>query len=612
MVSEVGRQHRNPWLWVPSLYFAEGIPYVVVMLVSVIMYKRLGVSNTQIALYTSLLYWPWVIKPLWSPFVDTIRTRRSWILWMQLLIGAGLACVALTIPASDFLRYTLAFLTLLAFSSATHDIAADGFYMLGLSTHDQAWFVGIRSTFYRLAMITGQGLLVIVAGSLETATGLPPVNIDLRAVSEAQAPVGDSTVVARQRDEQELNVSQASIPVAIAVHDPAGSDSIIAVYRASNVRRGFYQEEVAATGEPSWWSSKVSRPLAEWLRRYFAVDQEPLGLRRAGTVAVTFVSLSQPPDEGQTIVVNTGLESGDPSIRLVEGQRAVFSEENWNQRLALVFQLDPKLDAPSEARFVARSGNIPLAWSITFYLLAGLFVVAALYHRTFLPRPATDIAHHARRNVFAEFLDTFRSFFRKDRIGVAIAFFLLYRFAEAQLVKLASPFLLDSREVGGLALTTGEVGFAYGTVGILALTAGGLIGGFLAARHGLKKWLWPMVIAINVPNLVYLFLAMAKPESLVTINACVAVEQFGYGFGFTAFMLYMIYVADGPHKTAHFAICTGFMALGMMLPGMFSGWLQDIIGYRQFFLWIMLATIPGFIVTALIPLRADFGKKTDE
>ena len=179
----MSKTKRNPWSWIPTLYFAEGIPYVIVMTVSVIMYKRMGISNTDIALYTSWLYLPWVIKPLWSPVVDILRTKRFWIITMQLFIGAGLAGVAFTIPVSNFFQYTLAFFWLLAFSSATHDIAADGFYMLGLSEHQQAFFVGIRSTFYRVAMITGQGLLIIVAGYLESSTGLGQVEFDVKSVN---------------------------------------------------------------------------------------------------------------------------------------------------------------------------------------------------------------------------------------------------------------------------------------------------------------------------------------------------------------------------------------------------------------------------------------------
>jgi PAT family beta-lactamase induction signal transducer AmpG len=418
---------RGAWAWIPTLYFAQGIPYVVVMTMAVIMYKRLGVSNAAIALYTSWLYLPWVIKPLWSPLVELLGTKRQWIILMQLLVGAALGCVALTIPGPAFFKVTLGIFWLLAFASATHDIAADGFYMLALNKHDQAWFVGVRSTFYRLAMIAGQGLLIMLAGTIET-----------------------------------------------------------------------------------------------------------------------------------------------------------------------------------------RSGNVPLAWAITFYTLAGLFLAFFVYHYFILPQPAADTTPHAtqRRHPLAEFLAIFGSFFRKPDIVRSLAFLLLYRFAEAQLVKIASLFLLDPRAHGGLGLSTSAVGFVYGTVGVVALTLGGLLGGFVAARHGLKHWLPAMVAAINLPNLVYVYLAYATPDSLLIVNTCVAVEQFGYGFGFAAYMIYMLYVAQGQHQTAHYAIATGFMALGMMIPGMWTGWVQEIVGYQHFFVWIMISTIPGFIVTFLIRPDPNFGKKT--
>ena len=419
----------NPWFWVPTLYYAEGIPYIIVMTVAVVMYKRLGISNTDIALYTSWLYLPWMIKPLWSPLVDLVGAKRFWIVSMQLLVGAGLAGVALSVPLANSFRYTLAFMWLLAFSSATHDIAADGFYMLGLAEHEQAWFVGIRSTCYRAAMLTGQGLLVMLAGYLETATG----------------------------------------------------------------------------------------------------------------------------------------------------------------------------------------GQIQLAWSLTFYAMSGVFLALWAYHMWRLPYPSADAppAPPARLGFWRAFVLTFAAFFRQPRIGVILAFLLLYRFAEAQLVKLASPFLLDAAAAGGLALSTSQVGFIYGAVGLLSLTLGGILGGVLAARHGLKRWLWWMVAAINAPNAVYIALAYALPERIAIVSAAVAIEQFGYGFGFTAYMLYLIYVCEGPHKTAHFAIGTGLMAAGMMLPGMVSGWMQEQLGYRYFFIWVLLATIPSFIAAARIPLAADFGKKMD-
>ena len=419
-------EERNPWLWIPSLYLAEGLPYVIVMTVSVIMYKRLDISNTEIALYTSWLYLPWVIKPFWSPVVDLLKTKRFWIIIMQFFIGVGLAGVALTLPIEKFFQYTLAFFWLLAFSSATHDIAADGFYMLGLKEHQQSFFVGIRSTFYRLAMLAGQGLLVILAGQIEES-----------------------------------------------------------------------------------------------------------------------------------------------------------------------------------------SGDIPFAWTITFLILAGLFVVFLVYHLFILPHPKSDSPREQVqfKHFVNEFLRTFISFFKRKEILIIILFILLYRLGEAQLVKMASPFLLDSKDVGGLALTTSQVGIAYGTVGIIALSLGGILGGIAASRQGLKFWIWWMLIAINLPDLVYVYLAATQTSNFILINICVAVEQFGYGFGFTAFMLYLIYISDGEYKTAHFAIATGLMALGMMLPGMISGWIQAQLGYLNFFIWVCISTIPAFIITKFIKIDPEFGKK---
>ncbi|MFG6431639.1 MFS transporter [Roseateles sp. LYH14W] len=421
---------RSPWAWIPSLYFAQGLPYVVVMSLSVVLYKNLGISNTDIALYTSWLYLPWVLKPLWSPLAELFGTKRSWIAVLQFFVGAALAGVALTIPTDKFFQLSLAVLWLMAFASASHDIAADGFYMLALPQHSQAAFVGVRSTFYRLANITGQGALVYLAGEL-----------------------------------------------------------------------------------------------------------------------------------------------------------------------------------------TERTGSAVTAWSAVFWGLAGLFAVLAALHAFVLPRPAADVpgpGRAAARGLVADFFAVFASFFRKPGILVILGFLLLYRFPEAQLLKLASPFLLDPVEQGGLGLSTKEVGIAYGTVGLIALTLGGLCGGWVISRVGLKKALWPLVAAMHVPNVAFLLLAMTHPTSLAVISAALAVEQFGYGLGFTAYLMYMIHVADGPQKTAHYAICTGFMALGMMIPGMWSGWLQDAIGYVPFFVWVLVATVPSLVMTALIRVPEGFGKKTED
>ena len=396
------------------------------MTLSLVMYKRMGISNTEVALYTGWLNLPWVIKPLWSPFIDLMRTKRWWIVTMQLLIGAALAGIAFLIPADHFFQSTLALFWLMAFASATHDIAADGFYMLGLTPHQQALFVGIRSTFYRLATIAGQGLLIMFAGYLEKSA------------------------------------------------------------------RG-----------------------------------------------------------------------------------------------------------------------IPFAWSMTFLLLSGLFLAVFVYHTFVLPHPKSDrrAATLSASSLWREFLLTFRSFFQKEGIGVALLFMLFYRFPEAQLAKMGIPFLLDPVSEGGLGMTTEQIGFTQGTVGIIGLTIGGILGGIAVSRHGLKHWLWPMVWAISLPDLVYVYLSYFPETSLLWVNVCIFVEQFGYGFGFTAYMMYLIYFSRGTHSTAHYAICTAFMALGMMLPGMAAGWLQEQLGYQLFFIWIMVCCVATFAVTALLKIDPEFGKK---
>ena len=411
---------RSPWSWVPSLYFAEGLPYVIVMTVSVIMYKNFNLSNTEIAFYTGWLYLPWVIKPLWSPFVDLFKTKRWWITTMQMLIGIGFAAIAFTLNMPYMIELSLAFFWLMAFASATHDIAADGFYLLAVPDKDeQALFVGIRSTFYRISTIAGQGLLVLLAGYL----------ID------------------------------------------------------SNM-------------------------------------------------------------------------------------------------------------------------GIATAWTITFAVMAVVFIALFLYHRIMLPRPDSDHATSDDTSVKAilkGFINTFITFFKKPYALSSIIFMLLYRLPEALLVKMTSPFLLDSVEQGGMGMTTLQVGMATGTVGVIGLTIGGILGGVCASHGGLKRWLWPMVTAISLPNIVYVIMAYTHP-ALWVVNALIFVEQFGYGFGFTAYMLFLIHYAEGESTTAHYALCTAFMAMGMMIPGMAAGWLQEMLGYQHFFILICILCLVTVGVCCFIKL----------
>ena len=358
----------------------------------------------------------------------------------------------------------------------------------------------------------------------------------------------------------------------------------------------------------SWWKRKYFGPICRVFAETFGSENNNK-VDTAGNQGISYLRLSKPP--GREIVVSVALAAGDKSISLVEGSRLLFDDWNWNRQAAVVFQLDPKLRTETSALLKCVRGTSLCHGSLRSACSVGTFSVFGIYHKFALPRPLRDRPGTADSVVafLKEFFKTFGAFFRKERIGVLLLFLLFYRFAEAQLVKLVTPFLLDRREIGGLGLTTGQVGFVYGTIGILALTCGGLLGGMLASRYGLKFWLWPMVLIMHLPDAVFVYLAWAQPQNFALINLCVAIEQFGYGFGFTAYMLYMIYIARGQHETAHYAICTGFMALGMMLPGMFSGWLQDIIGYQHFFVWVMLATIPGFLVVFFVPLDPEFGKK---
>lgn len=420
---------RCPWWWVPTLYFAEGLPYMAVMTISTVMYKCLGIGNTELAFYTAWLYLPWVIKPFWSPFVDIIRTKRWWVLTMQWAIAVAMAAVAFALPASGFFQATLALFWLMAFSSSTHDIAADGFYMLALTQHQQSLFVGIRSLFYRISMIIGQGVLVVVAA----------------------------------------NVSEA-----------------------------------------------------------------------------------------------------------------------WAQ---------PKA-----------------GWIVVFSILAAFFALVASYHSFALPRPGADAMRSPRSasDTLREFVETFLSFFRKPEAGIAILFMLLYRLPEAQLVKMITPFMLDPVENGGLGLSADQVGIVYGTVGVIGLMLGGIVGGLVAARNGLRHWLHPMAWSMSLTCLTFVYLAYIQPSAIWEVYVCVFVEQFGYGFGFTAYMLYLIYFSNGRFKTAHYSICTGFMALGMMLPGMAAGWIADTFSYRTFFVWTMVCCIATIGVCYLIHVDREFGKKLPE
>jgi PAT family beta-lactamase induction signal transducer AmpG len=622
---------RSPWAWIPTLYFAEGLPYVAVMTISVMMYKRLGISNADIALYTGWLYLPWVIKPFWSPFVDIIKSKRWWILTMQWILAIGLAGVAFAIPTPFFFQLTLAFFWLVGFTSATHDIAADGFYMHALDEHDQSLYVGIRSTFYRVATLVGQGLLVIIAGLIETNSGLAPAKLSINADPSITAPALSipSTINVDANSEMHFVYTSAQLNVgtkAPKTVDIPGEDTTQVIpfadyskmmldsVRNLNEQNGFV---AAAKKVSNGTNAKLDNDkggLFNWLKKNFGEDYAVSD--QSNNIAIVGVRLNKKPEAGETIaliVTNTG---GDKSIKLEQNKlstRFEFNDKNWNKTAYLYFEIDHKLNEKATATFEGASGNIPLAWLVAIGVLSVFFFLVAIYHSWALPRPKSDNDREAltASQVFHDFFGTFGSFFTKKQIWVAILFMLLYRLPESQLVKLIQPFLVDPVDKGGLGLTTGEVGLVYGTVGIIGLTIGGIIGGIVAAKGGLKKWLWPMAWSMSLTCLTFVYLSYFQDHSLITVNICVFIEQFGYGFGFTAYMLYLIYFSEGEHKTAHYAICTGFMALGMMLPGMAAGWLQEAIGYRHFFVWTMICCAATIAVCAFVKIDPSFGKKIE-
>ena len=416
----------NAWLWVPTLYFASGLPYHAITSISDIMYKDLGVENSTITFLTSIFLIPWTIKPIWSPFVELISTRRKWTIYSQLLLALCFGMVAMFIPMNSYLLLTIIAFMIGAFVSSTHDIALDGFYILALPQEKQSFFSGIRNTAYRIATVFSSGILVMLANKIG---------------------------------------------------------------------------------------------------HYLGCDA--------------------------------------------------------------------------------------LAWSATFATTAIIMLAFFLYNRKAMPKPENDIDRAPRSvsMIFRDFGDIIRTYFKKPGIWSALLFLLLFRFPEAQLGKIGKLFLMDPSTAGGLGLDKGDIGFLNGVIGVIGLIIGGIAGGICISRKGLKYWLWPMVIAISLPDAVYVYMSMVLPESMTVVGGCIFIEQLGYGFGFTAYTLYMIYFAQGKYPTAHFAISTAFMSLGMMLPGMVSGKIQEWLGYEYFFIWVMLCTVITFAVSAMIKIDPKFGKR---
>lgn len=613
------KKHRSGWWWVPSLYYAQGIPYIIVMMGSVAMYKMLGVSNAKFAFWTSVLYLPWVIKPLWSPVVEMFNRKRNWIIFTQFIMGVLFILISFSLNIPWFFTLTIIIFWFMAFSSSTHDIAADGFYMLGLTEKKQSFFVGIRSTFYRFAMMTGQGLLLILVGIIETNTGLPSRDITVISTPdqqyEAKVDIRDFQNIQSKEEELHIVTQPDTLRIVTNQVNPKYVDSLVAAARKINIQNGHLPEEKLEEKQPGETKKEANglSGFEKFIKNTFG--EEIQQRTEVGNIGLIYLHLSKPP-ERRSVGVNFGREEGDKSIRLIHGEHFKFNENNWNKPAVAVIQLHPNLREKSQAIFVSRAGNTELAWSTVFAALGILFIIFGLYHKFILPYPPSDkpMEKEEGEGFVGEFIRTFKLFFQKDDIGIFVAFFLLYRLSESQLVKLAQPFLLDAQEAGGLALTASEVGIAYGTVGIIMLTIGGLVGGFMASKYGLRKLMWWMALSINIPNAVYVFMAYVQPDSLLTVNICVGVEQLGYGFGFAAYMLTQIYVAEGEYKTAHFAITTAFMALGMMVPGMWTGWLQELIGYQHFFIWVLICIIPIFIILPKVVNKIDpeFGIKEEE
>lgn len=628
---------RSPWAWIPTLYFAQGIPYVAVNVITVIMYKRMGLSNTDIALYTSWLYLPWVIKPFWSPFVDIIKTKRWWTVLMQWLLAFGLAGIAFAIPTPFYFSLTLSIFWLIGFVSATHDIASDGFYMLALSEHDQSKYVGIRSTFYRVATIMGQGVLVVVAGLIESNTGLDPIYLDLNVKPEAKVEMlSELPTINNVTSTGDVNFV-FDIPKEVGTIAPdsvtgGGTTLPFADYKKtlikkaqdSNVANGFApkEEEIKQENiddEKGWWSEFWSK-VKKWIKDTFGEERESKDV--INNFAIIAVTMNQAPKD-ESMVLITEYDKGDQSNKIVGNSRLEFTKDNWNKTAYVIVDVDAKIKEDTITSYKSTSGNIPFAWLTVFAVLSIFFFIVAFYHNFALPKPDSDRLKNAdpekknsAKTIILEFIETFKTFFQKKQVWVAVLFMLLYRLPEAQMIKIINPFLLDPMDKGGLGLTTGQVGIVFGTIGIIGLTIGGIIGGLCAAKGGLKKWLWPMALSTSLNCLAYIFLSNIQPDSSttlgnITIYCFVFLEQFGYGFGFTAFMLFMMYFADGEHKTSHYAICTAFMALGMMIPGMFAGAVEELLGYRHFFYWVLICNIATWVVTALIKVDPNYGKKKE-
>ena len=551
------RKERSPWAWVPTLYFFQGVPYSIVMTTSGLIYKTMGISIASFAFWTSVLYLPWAIKPLWSPYIDVVSTKRNWVVWTQLLLGAAFIAAGMVMPLSFFYPISLAVFAIIAISSASHDIAADGFYMYALNQHQQSFFVGIRSTFYRFAMLTALGLVPVLAGTIQKNTGLDPVTFTAKSVPPGQfVPVNpDDIEIVQSQDKPSVLIFPSELNVPL------------------------YQEGKSA------------------------VDS-----------AVVYIALSAPPEEGETVVVNLSRETGSKDIDLSRTTtgRFEFDSSNWNKPVAAALKVNHNLTGETSTQFLITAGNIAFSWTASLIILGFVLLAIAVYNRIMLPH--ADENKTGERMGWKVYKEVFISFFTKPGVVPALVFFLFYRLGESQLLKVATPFLVDSRSAGGIGLTSAQYGIIYGTIGMLSLTLGGILGGITAARLVLKLVIFMMALWLTVPSAVYIYLAHFQPlPGNFLVYLSIAFEQFGYGFGFTAYMLYMLhYVGESKFKTAEYAIGTSLMALGMMLPGMISGAMKEFLGYENFFIYVIICSIPGLLAIKFLKIDPAFGIKKQE
>lgn len=576
---------KNPWSWVPSLYFAEGMPYMIITTVSVLIFKQLGMSVKDIAFFTSFMAFPWALKPLWAPILDVYWTKKRWVILTQASMAIGFALAAFAMPFTSATQLLLWIFLIMAFVSATHDAAADGFYIIGLpDPTKQAFFTGVRSTAYRVSMITAQGGMVLLAGLIQARTGLAPIEITLKAAPAEATSLVSTPIESTTGD---ITISTLTDTVFSAGHNKPDGE----------VRKDFLEAV----------NNYNAHPTLELLNQLDA----PVGM---GMLNVYYnKDIEQDKDRQLSI---SGESKGD--LKLLNGDFLQYTSTDSHLPRVIVVEAVTNIDHVSDVTFKVNSGNAKTAWFIALITVAILYGVLVIYHLFMVPNNETKIVREQKAetpNFYKEFAEAFITFFQKKHVIPAVAFILLYRFAESQLLKIGTTFMVDAQANGGLALSNSHYGMIYGVVGVISLIVGGILGGWVMSRQGLRFWMIPMALALNIPDLSYFLLSWFRPESVMPVILGVTIEQFGYGFGFTMYMMFMVFFAEdsGKYKTSHFAIMTGLMAVGMILPGMLSGEIYELLGkdYFKFFSWVMISTIVSFSATyvAMLIIPKEFGRK---